>query len=274
MKISKGKNAFTLIELLVVISIIALLVSILMPALSKARATARATVCKSNLKQWGLYFELYANDNEGKIVSYGPYSPTNAGGPGADTWVVGLYDYYKSGGEALRLCPEAEKLNDPEIAKRAWSNAGTDGLGNDLDSDGIKDKPIISSYSINNWCYSKNPKVSSMWGTNPDPYNWQKTSGIPGSPAEVPLFLEGYRWGGAPWSRNDPAPPTNTETHNTGFGRYCIQRHGDTVNIVYLDTHVDRIGLKALWNQRWHKKYQRSAPLPTWPAWMQDMPEE
>jgi prepilin-type N-terminal cleavage/methylation domain-containing protein len=59
----RRQYAFTLIELLVVIAVIALLMSILMPSLQKARKMTQSTVCRSNVKQWGLIFIFYADDN-------------------------------------------------------------------------------------------------------------------------------------------------------------------------------------------------------------------
>jgi prepilin-type N-terminal cleavage/methylation domain-containing protein/prepilin-type processing-associated H-X9-DG protein len=66
------KRGFTLIELLVVIAIIALLLALLMPALDKAREMARRQVCTANLRDLVIAWQIYADDNDGKLVNGRP----------------------------------------------------------------------------------------------------------------------------------------------------------------------------------------------------------
>jgi len=65
---SPRDRGFTLIELLVVIAIIAILASLILPALARARTMAIKTLCSSNLHQWGIAVNLYANDNEERFL--------------------------------------------------------------------------------------------------------------------------------------------------------------------------------------------------------------
>ena len=60
-------DAFTVIELLIVIAVVAILAAILLPALAKPHGYGRQGIaCVNNLKQIGLAFKLWANDNSGK----------------------------------------------------------------------------------------------------------------------------------------------------------------------------------------------------------------
>jgi prepilin-type N-terminal cleavage/methylation domain-containing protein len=70
-------SAFTLIEVAVVIVIIAVMVGLLLPMLARARARPSRIGCVNNMKQVGLAFRIFANDNEDRY----PWAvSTNSGG--------------------------------------------------------------------------------------------------------------------------------------------------------------------------------------------------
>ena len=73
-------KGFTLIELLVVIAIVALLIALLLPALTLAREAGRHSECLSNLKQIGLQYAIYLDNNDG-------YYPVHSGYPDGAPWL-------------------------------------------------------------------------------------------------------------------------------------------------------------------------------------------
>jgi prepilin-type N-terminal cleavage/methylation domain-containing protein/prepilin-type processing-associated H-X9-DG protein len=82
------RRGFTLIELLVVISIVAVLAGMLLPAVQRVRVAAGSASCASNLRQIGMAFSLYAEDQNGLLAP-------GYGGPNhnTDTWHAYVGEY-------------------------------------------------------------------------------------------------------------------------------------------------------------------------------------
>jgi prepilin-type N-terminal cleavage/methylation domain-containing protein len=117
-------RAFTLIELLVVIAIIAILAAILFPVFAQARDKARQTACLSNIKQIGLGFMMYVQDNDETYPPCLLAVPTINGGSTGDTRIP--YDqqiapYVKN--DQVYACPgDMQDRVGPPYAGISWWN--------------------------------------------------------------------------------------------------------------------------------------------------------
>ena len=260
MTMSRQKG-FTLIELLVVIAILALLMSILMPALSKAKGQAKAAICLSNLHQWSIVWTMYLDNN-------------NSFFPNRNDWPLDLRPYYMDGN--LRLCPGATKPY-VEGGRQPFASWGPLSYGCEWPEPETSEDNY-TSYGFNEWvCHI----TDEAWAEAYRDYFW-RTCNVKGG-AYVPMFMDCSYFSTNPFHDDDP--PAYEADVILGLGpsggelkRFCVNRHypeQGLINGLFLDFSGRKVGLKELWELRWHRDWNPgNDPPPDWETeapWMAHM---
>ncbi len=252
----RKRKAFTLIELLVVIAIIALLMAMLLPALEQARNQARATICKSNLRQWGQIWLLYCEDNDGAFCGESP-----SVGWARGEWILPLREQWETRSDILK-CPMAK---DPHPDGYAY---GGPYFTYRMGSGGFGDLQEECSYGANCWIYQTKTDIQGRTAA----FHWGTIMNVR-SVNNIPVFLDSMWRGGGPGYgiaqvRIEP-PSENGEWsgYNAEMHHFCIDRHKESINCVFLDWTVRKVGLKELWKLKWHRQFDTSGYPGIWPEW-------
>jgi prepilin-type processing-associated H-X9-DG protein len=126
MKVTHQKcrgTGFTLKELLVIVAVTAVLMGLSFATAAKAKARKQRIACTNNLKQTGLSFRMFANDNDGKFPKE---VSTNEGGSKEYLSMPDAFPHWRALSNELStpkvlICPADNRM--PAASFAALSNA-------------------------------------------------------------------------------------------------------------------------------------------------------
>jgi len=233
---------------------------------------------------------MYTTDNDDKF-----YQAWYNANPYDHRWMDCVKRYYQN--PKICFCPQAvipvHNDNSPVIegsidTSNVVARKTSDAWGRFLATD---TRPgyagMAGSYGINDWvadptaipASSTSSKGVAKIGTN-DMYWIRSTQkGLD----QVPIFLDARWLGGFPGQNtilggtdNPDQVPDTEETIIAGdvgmMSRYTINRHGGYSDAVFMDFSTKKVGIKELWNLKWHQKYntknKQTKKAAAWKSWM------
>ncbi len=229
-------RAFTLIELLIVIAIIAMLVSVLLPSLSQAKQLAKNVMCLSNLRNFAMAAQTYAEGYRGTypIASYSTFTPK---------FTSYAWDFITSTDADGNATVKSGLLWQGDDRRKAQQCPSFDGAANWLSDP-------YTGYNYNTSYIGRGMGTSSMTPANLEDVR---------RPSNTAMFGDGEYGSGAnkfmraPWGNPADGGHHGKKSFDIGFsGRSAGTqgyRHLQRTNVAFCDGHA------ASWSQRFTDTY-------------------
>jgi prepilin-type processing-associated H-X9-DG protein len=253
----------------------AFLLSVLGAVGESGRRRAKELVCQANLHQWAGIFQGYIEQNNGKF-----FSGCSAKGY---WWPLQLaleqQDWKRN---RAWFCPTATTptMDEHGVSSttltiyNAWGvfkpgSTTYQGKTYPADPNGLSGSFGLNGYTLDI------PETSRYEGGVPATYGWRDILSVTNANT-VPMFIEALRFDLWPLETNAPSLSEWAAWTGDHMARCCINRHDGTVDCLFVDGSVRKVGLKELWTLKWHRSFNTAGPwtraggvLPeNWPAWI------
>ncbi len=259
-------KGFTLVELIVVLVVLSIAAFVITPAISLAREVAGSSICKSRLNSWSKAYSQYLMEHNDRYHR----GDTKSSRSCRDMWMMALEPYISD--KSIMFCPESSGTAQEGgvLPTMAWQ------LKADSYYDQVRDAGMDKgSYCLNFWV---NDADSSGSGTS---FFWRNSQAS--DARNIPVLADGGEYTAGVYDDGKDYLPSsepidkNMSAHTFGYrkniNKYLLKRHGNSINVLFMDGSVRSVMLMDLWSLNWHKGYK---PLSTdnaswqWPKWIQE----
>ncbi len=290
-KKNKYKKGFTLLECIIAACCIAILIFILLQPLGHTSCRGyRHVKCLSHLRGLGAGFAIYASENEGAIPQSIFTNNILSDECMKTTWLDLMIEY--QGDPKVRFCPKGPDNNKcgftPNKEIQICYGSTTQKWFFDVGCNPNTEIPFYQgSYGMNDWTSHGPIDESNTENKSLDHY-W-KTMDV-GPADKIPLIMDSITIGSSPgtedvltkkhltqnewksiippsqehvdtldendWTTTPPSPgPWKSEDD---ISHIFLDRHPNkSINMVFLDGHGSKVQLVDLFEQKWHRKYQK-----------------
>jgi len=121
------------------------------------------------------------------------------------------------------------------------------------------------SYGFNEWCANPPASRAEFWNLDSNNCIRKLTTRYADN---IPLVLDSVFVDTA--VRDIDKPPSDAEHDSDAYRAswdtnamkyYCIDRHSRGINAVFVDMHVQHVGIKQLWRFKWHKNFRTNLTI-------------